>query len=122
MRRGASGFSNKPCTRTSGASTTPPRPRSGRRNPSGWGLSVLSVDGGGPGETTGTVEFVATYRTGDDDIEHHERAEFRRDGDTWYFWDGRILGDAPIEREEPKVGRNDPCPCGSGKKFKKCCG
>lgn len=25
-------------------------------------------------------------------------------------------------REAPKVGRNDPCPCGSGKKFKKCCG
>jgi preprotein translocase subunit SecA len=28
----------------------------------------------------------------------------------------------PIKREEGKVGRNDPCPCGSGKKFKKCCG
>jgi len=27
-----------------------------------------------------------------------------------------------IQRESPKVGRNDPCPCGSGKKFKKCCG
>ena len=26
-----------------------------------------------------------------------------------------------IRRELPKVGRNDPCPCGSGKKFKKCC-
>jgi preprotein translocase subunit SecA len=26
------------------------------------------------------------------------------------------------KREEPKVGRNDPCPCGSGKKYKKCCG
>jgi len=25
-------------------------------------------------------------------------------------------------REKPKVGRNDPCPCGSGKKYKKCCG
>jgi len=25
-------------------------------------------------------------------------------------------------REEPKIGRNDPCPCGSGKKYKKCCG
>ncbi len=25
-------------------------------------------------------------------------------------------------RSTPKVGRNDPCPCGSGKKFKKCCG
>lgn len=28
----------------------------------------------------------------------------------------------PIKREAPKVGRNDPCPCGSQKKFKKCCG
>jgi preprotein translocase subunit SecA len=29
---------------------------------------------------------------------------------------------APVKRDAPKVGRNDPCPCGSGKKFKKCCG
>ena len=29
---------------------------------------------------------------------------------------------APVHREEPKIGRNDPCPCGSGKKYKKCCG
>jgi hypothetical protein len=29
---------------------------------------------------------------------------------------------APVVRDAPKVGRNDPCPCGSGKKFKKCCG
>lgn len=28
----------------------------------------------------------------------------------------------PYIREAPKIGRNDPCPCGSGKKFKKCCG
>ena len=28
----------------------------------------------------------------------------------------------PYRREEPKIGRNDPCPCGSGKKHKKCCG
>lgn len=28
----------------------------------------------------------------------------------------------PLTRDAPKVGRNDPCPCGSGKKFKKCCG
>jgi len=28
----------------------------------------------------------------------------------------------PVVREAPKTGRNDPCPCGSGKKFKKCCG
>ncbi len=28
----------------------------------------------------------------------------------------------PVRRDLPKVGRNDPCPCGSGKKFKNCCG
>ena len=27
-----------------------------------------------------------------------------------------------VRREQPKVGRNDPCPCGSGKKYKHCCG
>jgi uncharacterized protein YecA (UPF0149 family) len=27
-----------------------------------------------------------------------------------------------VRRETPKIGRNDPCPCGSGKKYKKCCG
>ena len=34
----------------------------------------------------------------------------------------RKSGVATVQREEPKVGRNDDCPCGSGKKFKKCCG
>ncbi|RJG06619.1 YecA family protein [Noviherbaspirillum cavernae] len=29
---------------------------------------------------------------------------------------------AQVQRDAPKVGRNDPCPCGSGKKYKKCCG
>ena len=28
----------------------------------------------------------------------------------------------PVKRAGVKVGRNDPCPCGSGKKYKKCCG
>ena len=29
---------------------------------------------------------------------------------------------APVMRDQPKVGRNDPCPCGSGKKYKQCHG
>ncbi len=38
--------------------------------------------------------------------------------------DGRRPGEriGPIVREQPKVGRNEPCPCGSGKKYKRCCG
>jgi uncharacterized protein YchJ len=34
----------------------------------------------------------------------------------------RVLVVQPYRRESPKVGRNDLCPCGSGRKFKKCCG
>jgi uncharacterized protein len=37
------------------------------------------------------------------------------------FWRNRRAGAAPVEAEA-KPGRNDPCPCGSGRKFKQCCG
>lgn len=41
------------------------------------------------------------------------------------YWLARRQDDAPasspVRRSEPRIGRNDPCPCGSGKKFKKCC-
>ena len=36
-------------------------------------------------------------------------------------WDSDYVAPQPYTRE-PKIGRNDPCPCGSGKKYKKCCG
>ena len=36
--------------------------------------------------------------------------------------DGQGEDGRPVRRQSPKVGRNDPCPCGSGKKYKKCCG
>jgi preprotein translocase subunit SecA len=34
----------------------------------------------------------------------------------------RVVRTAAPKKNPPKVGRNDPCPCGSGKKYKKCCG
>jgi preprotein translocase subunit SecA len=40
--------------------------------------------------------------------------EFEDDED-----DGSLV--EQVIRTEPKIGRNDPCPCGSGKKYKKCC-
>jgi preprotein translocase subunit SecA len=36
--------------------------------------------------------------------------------------DGEVTLDLPVRRHLPKVGRNEPCPCGSGKKYKNCCG
>ena len=35
--------------------------------------------------------------------------------------EGRVSSPEPVRRSQTSVGRNDPCPCGSGKKFKKCC-
>jgi SEC-C motif len=53
----------------------------------------------------GTIgEFEETVRTGENAHHHHHH---RQD---------------PVVHQAPKTGRNDPCVCGSGKKFKKCCG
>jgi len=51
----------------------------------------------------------------------HEKAEFLRINGTWLYTREARLGPAPYKSATPKVGRNDPCPCGSGKKYKQCC-
>jgi len=54
----------------------------------------------------------------EEDIEEMQRqAE-----DDYILSRGEDVSATPVKREKEKVGRNDPCPCGSGKKFKKCCG
>jgi SEC-C motif-containing protein len=85
------------------------------------GLEILSTEGGGPDDTEGVVEFVARYHIEDVEQAHHERAKFKMESGAWHYAGGRMIGVDPYRREEPKVGRNEPCPCGSGKKFKKCC-
>jgi len=86
------------------------------------GFEVLSSTGGGEGDDEGEVEFVARYeRDGEEEI-HREISRFERERGEWFFVEGRILGPETYVRPEPKTGRNDPCPCGSGKKYKKCCG
>ncbi|MDD5707650.1 MAG: YchJ family protein [Kiritimatiellae bacterium] len=86
------------------------------------GLEVLTTDGGGAEDASGTVEFIAHYKIKDNTFDHHEFAKFARHDGEWRFMDGKVIGPEPVRREGPKIGRNDPCSCGSGKKFKKCCG
>jgi len=86
------------------------------------GLEIIKTEGGGAGDKAGVVEFRALYTANDEFCNHHEVSQFVREKDGWKFADGELIGEKPIVREEPKVGRNDPCPCGSGKKYKKCCG
>ncbi|MDR0380167.1 MAG: DUF1186 domain-containing protein [Candidatus Accumulibacter sp.] len=40
----------------------------------------------------------------------------------YFYWEEEKKTNGGMSRSEPKVGRNAPCPCGSGKKYKKCCG
>lgn len=83
-------------------------------------LDIVDTVDGQPGDTNGIVEFKATYVVGDKEVVHHERSSFIFEDDAWFFVEGDVLRDA-VKRAGPKVGRNDPCPCGSGKKYKKCC-
>ncbi|MDN0086593.1 YchJ family protein [Yersinia nurmii] len=77
------------------------------------GLTVREETAGShPDE--GFVEFVARFKEDNSDaiLMLHERSRFLRLNERWYYIDGI----------RPQVGRNDSCPCGSGKKYKKCCG
>lgn len=86
------------------------------------GLDIRRTEAGGPGDDSGVVEFIAHYRERGERRRHHEVAEFRRGEDgNWLFVDGEAPKPETVTQTAPKVGRNDPCPCGSGKKYKKCC-
>lgn len=69
-------------------------------------LDVLHVE-------KNVVEFKAYYKEGDSIKVLHERSNFVNEDAAWYYKDGILFNS--------KVERNEECPCGSGKKFKKCC-
>ena len=85
-------------------------------------LEIRKTVKGTENDETGEVEFLALYEIDGEQQEHHEKASFVKDDGVWYFVDGEAVKPETFVRPTPKVGRNDPCPCGSGKKFKKCCG
>ena len=86
------------------------------------GLEITGTEGGGPDDQTGTVDFVARFKINGEERKHVEKASFIREDGNWVYA-GQVVPKAePVRREAPKVGRNDPCPCGSGKKYKKCHG
>lgn len=75
-------------------------------------LSVIDTNNDGD---RGVVEFKANYFYQNLYCELHERSQFIKEQDQWRYLDGIIFPVADI-----KVGRNDDCPCGSNKKYKKC--
>ncbi len=85
------------------------------------GLEIRRTAKGGEADDSGEVEFVARYRMGLQHGVHHELSYFTREEGAWVF-SGCEMNPKAATVKSNKVGRNDPCPCGSGKKYKKCCG
>jgi len=84
------------------------------------GLEIVATERGGEGDLDGVVEFIARGVTRGTPFAQHERSQFRRVDGSWYYVDGKLVSAAA--KRAPTVGRNEPCPCGSGVKYKRCHG
>jgi len=89
-------------------------------------LEVFQKEAGEAKDERGTIIFCAKFKNkakADAPLEEHwEQSFFEKENGEWKFLDARGVHQGTYKREAPKTGRNDPCSCGSGKKFKKCCG
>ncbi len=59
-------------------------------NPAWRGLQIVDVVAGGPDDTTGIVEFRASWTRGDEHGIQHERSRFVHEGGRWYYVDGDV--------------------------------
>jgi len=86
------------------------------------GLEIQDVEKGGEGDDSGKVAFAAHFTSNGQKQTHFETALFEKIDGRWLYSGMEETQGQTIRRDAPKIGRNDPCPCGSGKKYKKCCG
>jgi len=88
------------------------------------GLKVLKTEGGLSSDSKGSVDFEAHFEMNGKKEVYAEHALFERAGakNAWFFLDGKPIADKPFVRSAPKQQRNEPCLCGSGLKYKNCCG
>jgi SEC-C motif-containing protein len=86
-----------------------------------WTRLVIHAHEVGAGGDSAIVDFTAYFKEGETEQTHPERSVFQRVDGAWYFVRPLRQGPAPVRSTQAKVGRNDPCPCGSGRKYKQCC-
>lgn len=82
------------------------------------GLEITGREAGLEDDDTGMVRFTFKVRQQGHIASQSETSMFRKIEGLWFYWDREDSGKA----RTTAIGRNDPCPCGSGKKYKKCCG
>lgn len=84
-------------------------------------LEIISGQQGNVSDYQGTVEFNAYFFEQGRQFLLHESSRFIKRQSRWSYLDG-ITNIAPVIGKQAKINPNTPCPCGSGKKFKRCCG
>ena len=106
--------------RQSWHSTTLPKDVGPNEDGFSWqGLKIIETQQGGRDDEQGEVEFIASYVLNGHAGNLHERSQFKSEDGQWRYLDGKEKKGAPVKSN--KTGRNEPCPCGSGKKYKRCC-
>ncbi len=97
-------------------STTRPKALNFEDNPVTWlGLEIHSSQDGLPSDSSGNVDFTCTYLENGQLCKLQEVSQFLNEDGLWYY----LQGESRVIKE--KIARNTTCPCGSGKKFKRCC-
>lgn len=84
--------------------------------PQWLGLRIHSSRDGNAGDEEGYVDFSATYLLDGSCWTLRENSRFLRQAGRWYYRNGES------RTVRTTIHRNTPCPCGSGRKFKRCCG
>ena len=80
-------------------------------------LEIIECKNGLSADAVGEIEFKAYYKDSKNILRiHHEKSVFKKESGDWFYVSGTIISSKTI------INRNDTCACGSGKKFKKCCG
>jgi len=79
------------------------------------GLEILQIQAGQNGDVQGMVEFIARYEQEGLAGQVRECSRFLFEQGQWLYLNGDL-------KSSQKAGRNSPCSCGSGKKYKRCCG
>ena len=84
-------------------------------------LKIIDTKKGGINDSKGVVEFKAFYLNNGEAYMLHEISRFTKSNGRWFYVDGVIKKVGKIIQQSNQ-GKNAPCVCGSGKKFKRCCG
>ena len=86
-------------------------------------LEVLSETKGGLNDSRGVVQFKAYYVLNGVEQVMNEASRFKKNKGQWFYLDGIVKSVNEADSQQPlNKGLNAPCECGSGKKFKRCCG